>query len=116
MESWPYGREMEQAPLMTEYIQNYDKTNRIEEQPHNSLEEQPKSIEEYAEPLPVAQPLSSSKIQYKKSGSQYRMFSNETAIFKMQLLFICVFFLDMTICHFKICNMGRKRDTQHQQY
>lgn len=92
MESWPYGREMEQAPLINEYIHNYDKTDRIEEQPHNSLEEQPKSIEEYAEPLPVPQALNSAKIQYKKSGSQYRMFSNETQIFKIILFLLFGFF------------------------
>jgi len=95
MEGWPYAREIEQAP--PGYVHIFEKPSH-EEISNNSLDEQLKAVEEYPEPLPVPQAqLSNDDLKgplYKKSGSHYHM----------------------TICHFKICNMGRKRDTHNQKY
>lgn len=72
MEGWgPYARDLEHIAPIPGYIQAYDKPTH--EEINNSLDDY-KPIEEYPEPLPVAQALTSDdhKLQYKKSGSSYR--------------------------------------------
>lgn len=142
MDGWPYEKELEQGPPDAELMRNFEKSSNLAEQFTNRVDDHIKSADEYPERLPVPLPL---KIQpYKKSNSQYRTYlTNPIRIVKMILSLahqsnkcVCVcwniknrlilifnhfiFFsflivLDMTICHFKICNMG-KRDTSHQRF
>lgn len=96
MQGYPYGTELEQAPPMPGYNQlSFEKFTHNGEQIHNNLDEQDTLDEERPEPLPnPAMQMGERRVELKKSGPQYHM----------------------TICHFKVCNMGRKRDTQHQLY
>lgn len=60
---------------------------------NNSPEDQYKSAEAPPEPLPIPLALNNElkTPAYKKNNNNYYM----------------------TLCHFKICNMGRKRDTRY---
>ncbi|XP_031631241.1 uncharacterized protein LOC116345734 [Contarinia nasturtii] len=92
----PYGGHIEQMPP-SGYIENYEKPVDNINDINNNLNEPFKSAEQSpAEPLPNAERLvaDDKTIMYKKNGKNYHM----------------------TICHFKICNMGRKRDTHNQMY
>lgn len=131
MDGWPYEKELEQGPPAAEMMRNFEKQLNLAEQLTNSLDDHMKPADEYPEPLPTPQAL---KIQpFKKSNSQYRtligiMMYLLDIYCKRHELISNIFSLDMTICHFKICNMGRKRsatwdadmgrkrDTLHQRF
>lgn len=99
MQGYPYGTELEQAPPMPGYNQlSFEKFTHNGEQIHNNLDEQDTLDEEQPEPLPVPQMQTGGKrVEFKKSGPQYRKFQQFTSFtnesFQIIFLNLIVFFL-----------------------
>lgn len=80
VDGWPYEKELEQSPPSAEFMRNFEKSLNVADHLTNRLDEHMKPDDEYpVEPLPTPLPL---KIQpYKKSNSQYRMFTIHHSMF-----------------------------------
>lgn len=72
-----HANDLEEAPPVPEYYQqNYEKPMHAVNNMENSLDEQPKSVEDHLEPLPKPLPLikDDKGSGYEKRGPTYRMF------------------------------------------